>query len=145
MRKVLLLIILILLILAYMGGYWPQHQQFLASQQKINDLSQQLSNTRSAVRVFRLENELLSLLDQTQAQNYGDAQQLSNTFFEDLRHELDRPESAPYRQSLETILQRRDSVTAGLARADATTVGVLRQSLDEIRKLANGLANQVNS
>jgi type II secretory pathway pseudopilin PulG len=144
MKKLSLILGLVLLIAAYVGGYWPQRQKLQEAEKSNAQASQQLASAQTVVYVTRLENDLVSLVDQTQNQNYGEAQKLSSRFFDDLRAELDRSPSAPYRQTLETIFARRDAVTSGLTRADAATIGPLRQSLNEIRQLSENLVSQVN-
>ena len=144
MKKLALILGMILLVAAYIGGYWPQRQKLQRAEKNNAQASQQLASAQEVVHVTRLENDLVSLVDQTQSQNYGEAQKLSSRFFGDLRAELDRAPNAPYRQSLETIFARRDAVTSGLTRADAATIGPLRQSLNEIRQLSENLVSQVN-
>jgi replicative DNA helicase len=129
---------------AYVGGYWPQRQKLQEAQKNSAQAAQQLSSAQAAVHITRLENDLVALVDQTQNQNYGEAQKLSSRFFDDLRAELDRAPSAPYHSTLETIFSRRDAVTSGLTRADAAIIGPLRQSLGEVRQLSENLVSQVN-
>jgi hypothetical protein len=144
MKKVLFVLGMVLLAGAYFGGYWPQRQKLQQAQQSSAQASQQLAAAQSAIHVCRLENDLVALVDQTQNQNYGEAQKISSRFFDDLRAELDRSPNAPYRPTLETIFARRDAVTAGLTRADAAIIGPIRQSLNEIRQLSETLVSQTN-
>lgn len=144
MKKVILILGMVLLVAAYLGGYWPQRQKVQEAQKNSEQATQQLAAAQTVVHIARLENDLVALVDQTQNQNYGEAQKLSSRFFDDLRAELDRFPNAPYRSTLETIFSRRDAVTAGLTRADAATIGPLRQSLNEIRQLSENLVGQVN-
>jgi hypothetical protein len=134
-RKIMLLVIVLLIGTAYLIGYWPEHQKSAAVEQENVQLKNQLASAESLGRIARLENELLLLIEQTESQNYGEAQKLSNIYFDDVRKEIDRNKSAPYVPKLEAILARRDAVTAGLAKAEAATVGQLRQSLTEMREL----------
>jgi hypothetical protein len=135
MRKIMLLVIILLVIWAFLLGYWPQHKQAQALEQDSAQLKDRLASAEAVGRVARLENELLVLIEQTEGQNYGEAQKLSNFFFDDLRKEIDRNKGAAYTPKLEAILARRDAITAGLARAEAPTVGALKQSLTEMREL----------
>lgn len=146
MKKILsfALAFFIVLVGGYIWGYWSEHQQLVQVQSAIPQKDQQITKAGNVARVAHLENELLALLDQAAAQNYGEAQKLSGRFFDEVRVEADRPTSAPYRQTLEDILARRDAVTAGLARADSTTVDPLRQSLDQLRALVENLYTQAN-
>jgi type II secretory pathway pseudopilin PulG len=144
MKKVVFIVGVLLLAGAYVGGYWPQRQKLQEAEKNSAQASQQLASAQTVVHITRLENDLVSLVDQTQNQNYGEAQRLSSRFFDDLRAELDRSPNAPYRQILETVFARRDAVTSGLTRADAATIGAVRQSLNEIRQLSENLVSQVS-
>jgi hypothetical protein len=144
MKKALTIVVILLLGGAYLGGYWPQQQKVQEAERRSDQATQQLAAAQTVVRITRLENDIVALVDQTQNQNYGEAQKLSTRFFDDVRSELDRSPSAPYRQTLETIFARRDAVTSGLTRADAVTIGPLRQSMNEVRQLSENLVSQVN-
>jgi type II secretory pathway pseudopilin PulG len=144
MKKALLILGIVLLGAAYVAGYWPQRQKLQEAEKNSAQAAQQLSSAQAVVHITRLENDLVSLVDQTQNQNYGEAQRLSSRFFDDLRGEMDRSPNAPYHQALEIIFARRDAVTSGLTRADAATIGPLRQSLNEVRQLSENLVSQVN-
>lgn len=135
MRKIMLLVIVVLVIWAFLLGYWPQRKQAQALEQENIQIKNQLASADALGRIARLENELLVLIEQTEGQNYGEAQKLSNSFFDEVRKEIDRDKGAPYVSKLEGILARRDAITAGLARAEAPTIGALRQSLTEMREL----------
>ncbi len=140
--KKLLGVFVLLLAAAYVGGYWPQHQQLRAAQQSAAEAQLQLANVQAVARICKLENELLALLNQTDSQNYGNARTLSNTFFDDMRWEADRDQNASYKADLENILGQRDAVTAGLAKADPATATTLRQALSQIEQLAGKLTSQ---
>jgi hypothetical protein len=135
LRKIMLVLVILLVGWAFVLGYWPQHEQVLALQDQNAQLKKQAAGADSLGRLTRLENELLQLIEQSEGQNYGEAQKLSNTYFDDLRREIDQDKGAPYAAKLEMIMARRDAVTAGLARAEAPTVGPLKQSLAEMREL----------
>jgi hypothetical protein len=96
MRKILLLVIVVLVIWAFLLGYWPQHKQALAIEQENTQLKNQLAGAEALGRVARLENQLLVLIEQTEGQNYGEAQKLSNSFFDDVHKEIDRNKGAAY-------------------------------------------------
>jgi hypothetical protein len=144
MNRVLLIVGLLLLGGAYVGGYWPQHQKLLAVQQSASKAQDDLAAVQTVARMCRLENDLLALLSQTENQNYGDARGLSNTFFDNLRREADRDQNTSFKADLETILAQRDTVTAGLAKTDAATVTTLRQILAQMQQLMQKAASQAN-
>ena len=144
MKRFLLVAILILLGAAFVAGYWPEHEKLIAAQDNAAQVQQQLATTQAVARICKLENELLQLMGQTENQNYGEARNLSKTFFDDLRQEADRDQNASYKQDLENILAGRDAVTAGLARADASTAATLRQYLTQMQQLLQKLTSQAN-
>jgi type II secretory pathway pseudopilin PulG len=139
MNKVIVIVILILLGAAYVGGYWPQHRQLVAAQESASQAQAQLAGAQSVARICHLENDLLALIGQTENQNFGNARNLSNTFFDNLRREADRDPKAPYDATLDNILGQRDSVTAGLARTDSSTAATLRQILAQMQGLMQKL------
>jgi len=134
MRKFILVIIL--LAIAYVGGYWPEHQHVQQAERQLADAHGQLTQAQDAVRICHMENELLTVIDQTQAQNYGDAQRSNTKFFDDLNAETNAVPNAPYIGALKGILARRDAVVSGLARTDVGIINILRQSLGELRQVA---------
>lgn len=131
-----LLLVVILLAIAYVGGYWPEHQHVQQTERQLADVHEQLVQAQDAVRISHMENELLTIIDQAQAQNYGDAQKTNSQFFDDLNAETNAAPNAPYIGALKGILARRDAVVSGLARTDAGTINILRQSLNELRQIA---------
>lgn len=144
MKKVLAMVALVLLGAAYLGGYWPQHQQLRAAQDNAAQAQQQLASVQVVARICRLENNLLNLLGQTENQNYGDARSLSQAFFDNLRHEADRDQNTPFKADLEGILAQRDAITAGLTKADPATATALRQILAQMQQLMEKAAGQAN-
>lgn len=144
MNKVLVIVIIVLLGVAYVGGYWPQHQQLRVAQQSQAQSQQQLASVQAVARICRLENALLALIGQTENQNYGNARGLSQAFFDSLRGEADRDQNAPYKADLENMLGQRDAITAGLAKADPATAAALRQILAQMQQLMEKSAAQAN-
>ncbi|HWF93271.1 MAG TPA: hypothetical protein VN684_13365 [Terriglobales bacterium] len=127
------LIFIVLLAAAYLAGYWPQR-----------GLRDQLATAKSVIQACHLEGELMNMLDQIQSQNYGTAQQIAGQFFNDLHNQINDPANAPYRQDLQTILDRRDAVISALAKADGSIAGTLRQDLAQVHQIQERLASQSN-
>ena len=94
MRKFKFLVVVVLVIWAFLLGYWPLHKQVQAIEQENVQLKKDLASSQSLGRIARLQNELLVLIEQTEGQNYGEAQKLSNSFFDEVRKEIDRDKSA---------------------------------------------------
>ena len=128
MKRYGLLIVVLLVGAAYVAGYWPEHQQRMTLERERQGLQGQLAEAQARVRLGGLLGQLLAVIDAAAARNYGQAQDLSSRFFEDLRAESTRVSDAPTRVILEGILRARDSVTASLTRSDPAVLDQLRQA-----------------
>ena len=128
MNRYGLLIVVLLVGAAYVGGYWPEHQQRATLERETLTLRTQLAEAQARVRLGGLLGQLLVLMEAAGARNYGQAQDLSSRFFEDLRAESARVPDASTRAVLEGILRARDSVTASLTRSDPAVLDQLRQA-----------------
>jgi Na+-transporting NADH:ubiquinone oxidoreductase subunit NqrC len=144
MKKALFVIVLLLIAGAYLAGYWPQRAHVQQAQQSASQSAQQLASAHELAQVMRIENDLLVLERATREQNYGQAQQLSGKFFDDLRQDIDKYPNASYTPTMQSILAQRDAITAGLTRADASTLATLDKDLDDIRQIADKLLAQAN-
>ncbi len=139
MRKlfVKLLLLLVVIGVAYAVGYWPQHQSREAAEQEARQARQQMDRSQALLHIAGLENQLLVVIEQTGAQNYGTAQQLSKQFFDGVREQLNRSADPAAKSLLQQVLETRDLVTSGLARADASVQDSLKQSLAKFQAFLN--------
>ena len=64
--------------LAFLAGYWPEHQQRQALEAQVSNLQVQLGDAQARVRLGGLLGQLLAAEDAVSAQNYGEAQALSS-------------------------------------------------------------------
>ncbi|MBI3932087.1 MAG: hypothetical protein HY317_01605 [Acidobacteria bacterium] len=124
MKKVL--IVLVLLGIAYGVGYWPQRQGRAGVEERLARTEADLATAQARVRLAAILGQLLTLSDVVEAKNYGTAQEMSSRFFDAVRQESERTPEAAFKATLESILQMRDPVTAGLTRGDAATLELLR-------------------
>ena len=136
------LIAVVLAAAVYLAGYWPQHQRISRLNDELRVASSQLAEAQGEIRIYQLANRLLGLIEKTEQKNYGEAQRLSSDFFDRVRSEIS-PASKPSIQSLlESTLQKRDMVTAGLTKGDSATLDLLRQILTGFRQAAEaGMAS----
>lgn len=118
----------------FLGGYWPEHQRRAAFEAQAATLGAQLADAEARVRMARLLGELLSVSEAVTALNYGQARELSSTFFDGVRAEAARTPVPSFKTALESILQRRDGVTAALSRGDQTAGELLRTSQMQLRE-----------
>jgi len=121
--------------LAYVAGYWPEHRRRVALEVDAESLRERLADSEARVRVGRLLGEALNIREAVGSLNYGDAQQLSSTFFDGVRAEASITPVAPFKTALEAVLQARDQVTAALARGDQAALEPLRRSELQLREV----------
>jgi hypothetical protein len=132
MKRLGVIIFLLLLAAAFVGGYWLgyervrlQEQKFREAQQNLSAATARLASAESRIRICKLQNDLLALVYKTADKNYGDALPLSTKFFDQVLVEAGRVENQKWKTSLGTILQKRDAVTAALAKGDASARDLL--------------------
>jgi hypothetical protein len=144
MNRFVIILGVVLIAAAYIGGYWPEHRRLEAAQQSETRATQSLAGVQTVGRICVLENDAMALIDQTTNQNYGNARNLSNNFFDAVRRQADLEPNSPYKGDLENILGQRDAVTAGLARADASTVTTLKQILAQLQQIMQKASSQAD-
>lgn len=133
MKKYLALLVIVLIVAAYLAGYWPERQRRLAAEGQAKALQAQLDDAQARVRLGGLLARLLTVMDAVGEKNYGQAQALSSAFFDQVREESARAPQAGLKDALEVVLKRRDAVTAGLTQADPAVFAALRQCQTELR------------
>ena len=119
---------------AFLAGYWPEHQRRVASEGQAATLGAQLAEAEARVRMARLLGEVLRVTEAVTALNYGQARELSSTFFDGVRAEAARTPVPSFKTALEGILQRRDGVTAALSRGDQEAADLLRTTQMQLRE-----------
>lgn len=141
MRKVLAVLVVLLIAGAYVAGYWPQRERLVQAQAELTELRRQLSEAQSRVaeadakaRLGRLFGQFIALQEAVVSGNYGEAQTLSSSLFDQVRGEAGTATDATARTALDAILTRRDAVTAGLARGEGSVREVLVPIEKELRR-----------
>ena len=140
MKRVLAVLVVLLIAGAFVAGYWPQRQSRLQAQAEATEAQRQLSEARAELaeaeakaRLGRLFGQFLALHDAVVSGNYGEAQALSSSFFDQVR-EAGAGADATARTALDAILMRRDTVTARLARGEGSVNEVLVPIERELRR-----------
>jgi hypothetical protein len=128
-------VVIVLMALSLGGGYWYEHSRWAAAESKSEALSAQLAQDNGTIDLYRLQDQLLSLVQDTGNKNYGDAAALSTKFFDNLRAEASRSTQPEVASALLSIQNQRDAVTAGLAKADPKVHDLLVQLLDTFRQI----------
>lgn len=119
---------------AFLAGYWPEHQRRVVFEGQAATLRAQLADAEARVRMARLLGEVLRVTEAVTALNYGEARELSSTFFDGVRAEAARTPVPSFKTALESILQRRDGVTAALSRGHQEAAELLRTSQMQLRE-----------
>jgi hypothetical protein len=121
--------------IAFIAGYWPEHRRRVALEADAAALRERLADSEARVRMGRLLGEILNIREAVVSLNYGNAQQLSSTFFDRVRAEASITPVAAFQTALEDVLQVRDQVTAALARGDQAAVEPLHRSELQLREV----------
>ena len=135
MKKIAILIVLLLVVVAYLVGYWPEHRRLAACQQEAEALRGQLADSRAQVQLCVLHARLLDVIEKTGEKNYGEALKLSSGFFDRVRTESMQTRQPDFKPALDSTLQARDSVTAALAKGDPSALDRLRQASAQLRQI----------
>jgi hypothetical protein len=133
MKRALLIIVAVLIVGAYVGGYWPQHRRLIQVEAQNRELQAQLESANARIRLGEVLGQALRVSDAISVRNFGEAASLSSAYFDRVRQEaLVQPPDA--KQALDRILQSRDEVTAALARTDQAVSAPLEGQQLELRK-----------
>ena len=133
-RRVVAAVVILLIGLAYVAGYLPEHRRRAALDADLIALRGQLADAEARVRMSQLLGDLLNLTEAVTALNYGQAQQLSSRFFDGVGAEAARTPGVAFKRALEAVLQNRDQVTSALARGDRAAMEPLRRSEIQLRE-----------
>ena len=133
--RILLVVSTVILLLAFLAGYWPEHRQRASVETENEVLRTRTTSLEERVRVSAIHLQLLDVIDAVAAMNYGEAQRFASSFFDHVRTEIGRTENPRYRSALDLVLERRDAITAALAKGDASIIDALRESERELRRI----------
>lgn len=135
MRRVGFILLAALLVVVYVVGYWPQHSQLQKTERRLQSVSFQLADAQTRLQIYSLSDRLVRVIDKVEEKNFGDAQKFSSEFFDQVSTEMTQINDEHRKSVLQSILSKRDAVTAGLANGASATTEVLHQSLRELRPL----------
>lgn len=128
MKTLFASLVILLAGLAYLVGYWPEHQRRQALEAQIAGLQLELAESQARVRLGGLLGQLLAAEDAVSAQNYGQAQARASKFFDAAGAEATRIAAGSFRDALEKVVRMRDPVTESLARGDPQALTLLRDA-----------------
>jgi hypothetical protein len=124
-RSIAAVAAVVVLVLTYLAGYWPESRARTSAEELVRVLEQRLASAQAHVRTGELLGQTLTLKEVAAQRNYGQAQELSSTFFDAVRTEAARITETDLRTALNDVLVRRDAVTAALARSDPAVTEIL--------------------
>jgi Arc/MetJ-type ribon-helix-helix transcriptional regulator len=129
------LVVVVVVVLAFFAGYglmyWKARDAASAAQTARQSLESQLADTQDRLRAANLEGQLGLLLIDVEQNNFGTAQERSTKFFDAVRAAVYASRDEAVRHKLDTLLQSRDEVTAGLTALKPGTADLLRKLYTE--------------
>jgi len=126
MKRAGVIIGIVLILIAYVFGYWPQHKAAQQAQEQLKIVSARLDEAQSQMYLCRLHIHLLAVIRQTEQKNFGTASTLASSFFDEVRDHVAGTKDASVKSALQSILQQRDAVTAALAKGDPASLSLLQ-------------------
>lgn len=127
-RMLIGLAIVVGVVLIFLAGYLPGASRARNAAAESRQTSQRLTETQATLaktqfdlEVARLRGHLGEVLHEANANNFGVAAEHATAFFDGLRNAVASPHAEPAgerRNVLQSILARRDEISADLARAD---------------------------
>lgn len=132
-------IVLVLMALSFGGGFWWEYQRTSGVRAQLNSATAELTTAQYNLGLCRLQDQLMSLVEETGNKNYGDAATLSTKFFDNLNDEVSRAADPKVKSAMQSILAQRDQVTAELAKGDPSSHDTFVQMSDAFRQVTSGV------
>jgi len=126
---------IVIAVLAFAAGYWPQREKYLNAVEDLHSSDKQMREAMASLRIYYLENIMLQVLDLTAHKEYKEAEGLTTQFFAELRADMARPDMAKYSAELKGILDKRDIIEAALGKEDAVARDVLRGVMQQLAQI----------
>lgn len=128
------LVVVAVIVVAYLGGYWPQRSLRLAAEAQARALEARVGAAEARVRTGQLLGRTLTVKELAMRQDYGQALERSSTMFDAIRREAAMTPDAQLRDGLNAALAMRDRVTARLAKGEPASVESLVDVELELRR-----------
>lgn len=133
--KVKLIIGLGLVLVAFLVGWYPEYSKRVEAEKALASTQDRLKETEQSLALFSFRNRAALLMRQADSNDYATAGQEATRFFTDLRAHANKLPPGPAQQGFESILSRRDSIIAGLAKADPAVKAELNDLFMEMQKI----------
>jgi hypothetical protein len=118
-----------LLAVGFALGFIPQYRHASEAAGRLQTCSAELSSCQFAQRLAVLRDLAALAFLEASRKNYGLAADHASRFFTEVERVLPQTTEERLRSSLQELLQRRDSITAGLARGDTAVLEELQTQL----------------
>lgn len=138
-------IVIVLMALSFGGGFWWEHEKVESLRHEMNAANSQLAQDTAAVRLCALEDQLLTLEEDTANKNYGDASAVSTKFFDAVSGEISHASQPYVKSAMQSILAQRDQVTGELAKGDPAAHDAFVQMSATLHHALTGLIQQAAS
>jgi hypothetical protein len=125
-RKTSLIIIAVLLLVAFLGGFIPTYLDNRELTAQVKDSQARLDEVQDRLRVAALQNDLGLILVQVEQNNFGLAKEHSTRLFDELRQAAATVRDGKLREQLTAVLNRRDEITTDLTALSPETAAKLR-------------------
>jgi SnoaL-like domain len=135
--KYKLLAVVILLLVAFLAGFWTQHPKVQRLQAELSSTQQEAASTKARLQFAQLRDSGAMLYLQASLNRFDLAQEYSTRFFDQATQLAYQTTDAELKKRLESILTLRDKVTAGLATKDPGVVANLQSLLIDTQGLGS--------
>jgi hypothetical protein len=125
----------VIAVLAFVAGYWPQHQKYLNAVEDWRSADKQMMEARASLRVYYLENIMLQVLDRTAHKEYEEARSLTTKFFVEVRADMARPDMSKFHSELQQIMDKSDIIESALEKEDPGSPDVLRGVMQQLARI----------
>ena len=126
---------IVIAVLAFTVGYWPQRQKYLNAVEDLHSSDKQMKESMASLRIYYLENMMLQVLDLTAHKEYKEARSLTTQFFVEVRADMARPDMTKYSAELKGILDKRDLIEASLEKEDSASRDLLRGVMQQLARI----------
>ena len=111
---------------AYLAGQWSERGPRVTAEAQVESLEHRLAEAEMRLRIAEILGRVLTVKELAMRQDYGLAGERASALFDSIRQETLQIADAGLGDTLRGALNRRDAVTAALARGEPAAVDLLR-------------------
>ena len=128
-----LVLSLILLIAAYLGGLIPPYMKARRLEEQVSAGARQLQSCQFNEQLSRLRDDAALMYLAVSRKNYGIAAEHAKQLFDQAQQVSNTTQNQAVRSTLQEILASRDEVTADLSKGDAAVVWLTQSLLQKVQ------------